>query len=133
MKTLLFVKLIKLSSIGCIMQKITSRCIEYSKFIAHPLLHLYNSQFYNYCHLQYHNYFYCFSHCHPFDTTRFSDCYISTARARLLRDVTASRGRVFTERCIMTGVGVRDITISTTLAISKYNEPTPGSFYLNNF
>jgi hypothetical protein len=32
------------------------------------------------------------------------------ARARLLRDVTASWGRVITERCVMIGVGVRDVT-----------------------
>ena len=41
----------------------------------------------------------------------FTDCLATViAWARLLRDVTALRGRVFTELCIMIGVGVRDVT-----------------------
>jgi hypothetical protein len=41
----------------------------------------------------------------------FTACIATVvARARLLRDVTASRGKVFTERCVMIGVGVRDVT-----------------------
>jgi hypothetical protein len=44
----------------------------------------------------------------------FTDCLATVvARACLLRDVTASRGRVFTERCVMIGVGVRDVTRET--------------------
>jgi hypothetical protein len=36
------------------------------------------------------------------------------ARALLLRDVTASKERVFTERCVMIGVGVRDVIRGNT-------------------
>jgi hypothetical protein len=36
---------------------VTSHHIRYSEFIAHSLVHLHNSQFHNYCHWQYHNYF----------------------------------------------------------------------------
>jgi hypothetical protein len=44
----------------------------------------------------------------------YTDCLATVAsRACLLRDVTASRGRVFTERCVMIGVGVRDVTRET--------------------
>jgi hypothetical protein len=49
-------------------RQITSRRIQYNKFITHSLVHLYNSQIHNYCHLQYHSYF-CCSHFHPRDTT----------------------------------------------------------------
>jgi hypothetical protein len=42
-------------------RQVSSRRIQYSEFIAHPLLHLYNSQLHNYCHLQYHSYYSCWS------------------------------------------------------------------------
>jgi hypothetical protein len=141
----------------------------------HSIIQLHNSQFHIYCHLQYHKYFSCWSHCHALDTTQlvvaglrliqvignwlnthcslnsvrcslfrlgttdtryccqvflpshclaigvartpllcdavFTDCLATVvARSRLLRDVTASRRRVFTERCAMIGVGVDDVT-----------------------
>jgi hypothetical protein len=45
----------------------------------------------------------------------FTDCLATiVAGARLLHDVTASRGRVFTERCVMIGVGVRDVARGNT-------------------
>jgi DNA polymerase III delta prime subunit len=37
-------------------RQITSRRIQYSEFIPHSLLHLYNLQSHNYCHLQYYKY-----------------------------------------------------------------------------
>jgi hypothetical protein len=49
----------KLSCVGWITRQITSHHIEYSEFIPHLLVHLYNSQLHNYCHRQYHNYFHC--------------------------------------------------------------------------
>jgi hypothetical protein len=58
----------QLSRVGCVTRQITSRLIWYSEFIEHSLLHLYNSQIHNYCHLQYQSYF-CCSHFHPLDTT----------------------------------------------------------------
>jgi hypothetical protein len=59
-----------LSCVGYVMRQITSRRLGCSEFIAHSLLHLYNSQFCNYCNLQYHNYFSCWSHCHSLNATQ---------------------------------------------------------------
>jgi hypothetical protein len=39
-----------LSRVGYIMRQIISCRIEYSEFIPHSLIHLYNSQLHNYCH-----------------------------------------------------------------------------------
>jgi hypothetical protein len=58
-----------LSRVGCITRQITSCCIGSSEFISHSLLHLHSSQFYNYCHWQYHTYFSC---CHSL--RRMLDC-----------------------------------------------------------
>jgi hypothetical protein len=41
------------------MRQITLCHIEYSEFIPHSFVHLYNSQLHSYCHLQFHNYFPC--------------------------------------------------------------------------
>ena len=42
----------------------------------------------------------------------FTGCLATVVlRTHLLHDVTASWGRVFTERCVMLGVGVHDITL----------------------
>jgi hypothetical protein len=40
-----------------ITRQITSRHIQYRGFITHSLVHLYNLQSHNYCHLQYYKYF----------------------------------------------------------------------------
>jgi hypothetical protein len=59
-----------LSCVGYVMRQITSRRLEYSEFSPHSLLQLHNSQLHKYCHLQYHNYFFCWSHFHAPDTTQ---------------------------------------------------------------
>jgi hypothetical protein len=52
-----------------ITRQITSCCIQYSEFITHSLVHLYNLQSHNYCHLQYYKYL-SRSHYHALDTTQ---------------------------------------------------------------
>jgi hypothetical protein len=69
-----------LSRVGCITRQVTSRRIQYSKFIALSLLRSHNLQSHHYCHLQHHNYFSCWSHCHALDTTELVAAGLHWAR-----------------------------------------------------